>query len=239
MFSLPITRPTHRKTRSGAIFSPWVTNLGPPIHAPPEFDLAAHINAAHAEDADASPDLPDEDDAVLAAFQSDATMSTGNPQPPGETVVIPPLPVFDDPPVTIEAASKHQFHAREHSKKRRRAAAAKVHESSSPKRQLKAAAKRHRDAAVPLHTSAETLSALESTVDTEDILLIDDAAAAAGAAGASEPIVTDYSLEMEDVPVASTAFQGQRYKQSAADREPTPLEQLQEMGIDIVKWSGL
>ena len=176
---------------------------------------------------------------MLAAFQSDATMATGNPQPLEETVVIPPLPVFDDPPVTTEATSKHQFHAREHSKKRRRAAAVKLQESSSPKRQLKAAAKRHRDAAVPLHTSAETLSALESTVDTEDILLIDDAAAAAGAAGASEPIVTDYSLEMEDVPVASTAFQGQRYKQTAADREPTSLEQLQEMDIDIVKWSGL
>ena len=129
-------------------------------------------------------------------------------------IVIPPLPVFDDPPRNIDPISKHQFHARQHSKKRRRAAtaAAASEETVDGSRQLKASAKRHRDAAVPLHPDDDTLTALGSAAGSEDVLAQDDAAASASAANASNPIVTDYSLKMENVAAAGTAFQGRRYK---------------------------
>ena len=118
---------TASKTRSGAIFSPWITELGPPIYAPPDFDLAARVNAALDQDASTVHEQPDEDDAVLATFQADATMTPGHPQQPEEAVVIPPLPEFHDPPRTTDAASKHRFQAREHAKNRRRAAATALH----------------------------------------------------------------------------------------------------------------
>lgn len=234
------TNTTREKTRSGAIFSPWLTELGPPIRAPSDFDLSARIKAAMVEVPEQQ--LPDEDDGVLASFQGDATLSPGNPgnpSPPEAPKVIPPFPVFEDPSTTVQPISKHQYHAREHSKKRRRAAAAAQEEEADGNRQLKASAKRHRDAAVPLHADTDMLFALGTAAGTEDVIARDDAGAAASAAQASEPIVTDYSLKMENVPVASTAFQGRQYKQTAADREPKPLEKLWEMGLDIVEWNGL
>ena len=232
------TNATLHKTRSGATFSPWLTELGPPIRAPPDFDLAGCIKAALVEHTNVKLQPPDEDDGVLASFQKDATLTPENPPHLETPVIIPPLPVFEDPPATVQSTSKHQFHAREHSKKRRRAAAATAAEDVDGNRRLKASAKRHRDAAVPFHSDADMLSALGSAPSTEDVLGLDDAAAAASAANTSEPIVTDYSLKMENVAVASTAFQGRRYKQTAADREPKMLEQLRQQGIDIVEWNG-
>ncbi|PIL31790.1 hypothetical protein GSI_06494 [Ganoderma sinense ZZ0214-1] len=224
---------------SGTTFASWVTDVGPPIHAPPDFDLAACVNAAaEVELPDGMQEFLDEDDAVLAAFQGDTFMTAGSPQSLDDIVMIPPLPVFEDPPATIEVTSKHQLHAREHSKKRRRAAAAKHQEPSGTKRELKAAAKRHRNAAIPLHTPTDTLSALEHATDTDGMLAADDAATMANAANASHPIVTNFSLKMENVHVASTAFQGQRYRQTASDREPKPLGQLLEDGFDIIQWTG-
>ena len=193
------------------------------------------MNAALADNVVATQDLPDEDDPVLAAFQGDATMTPGNPQPPEVLVPIPPLPEWKDPPTRTEPTSKHRFHAKEHSKKRRRAAATTLHGPSGTKRPLKAAAKRHRDRAVPLHASADTLSAFEGVENTEDMLVEDDTRAAAAAKAAADPILTQYSLQMEDVPVASTAFQGQRYSQTEADRQPKTLAQLWEEGITIIQ----
>ncbi|KAI1784426.1 hypothetical protein LXA43DRAFT_1101416 [Ganoderma leucocontextum] len=235
-----IARLAFRKTRSGASFSPWVTDLGQPIHAPPDFDLAERVKAAlvDSDNAAATQELADEDDPILAMYKEDATMTPGDPQPPEETVVIPPLPQFEDPPATNDVISKHQFQAREHSKKRRRASASTHPGPSNAKRPLKAAAMRHRDAAVPLHTSTDTSTALETAANTEAMLVDDDVAAAAAASSDSKPIVTDYSLEMDDVPSATTAFQGQRYKQTAADRELKTLQKLRDEGINIIEWKG-
>ncbi len=231
------------KTRSGVAFSPWVTDLGLPIYAPLDFDLAERVNAALTDPSTGTTqEPPDDDDPLLAMFTSDATMNTGGPQPPEETIVIPPLPVFEDPPTTSDSISKHAYHTREHAKKRRRAAATGLHGISDAKPPLKAAALRHRDAAVPVITTADTSStttALANIPETTTTLLQDDLAAEAAAAAASEPIMTDFSLQMEDLPVASTAFQGQRYKQTAADREPKTLEKLREEGFAIVEWKGL
>lgn len=218
---------------------PWLTELGPPIYAPSDFDLTARIKAVLVEDADVTQRLADEDDGVLATPQEDPTVTLATPQPPKAPVAIPPLPVFEDAPTSVQHISKHQLHAREHSKKRRRAAAATaLEETTDGSRRLKASAKRHRDNAVPLQSDTDVLSALESVTGTQEVLALDDAATAAAAAHASDPIITDYSLKMENVAVASTAFQGRRYKQTAADREPKMLEQLRQQGIDIVEWNG-
>ena len=54
----------------------------------------------------------------------------------------------------------------------------------------------------------------------------------------SDPIQTEFSLAMEDVRVASTAFVGERCTQTADDVRPKVKEDFEPMGFDYVAWDG-
>ncbi len=201
------------QTRTGLGFSPWTADIGTPIHAPDDFDLEARIKAALSgdlenESLDASlpagaPDQPSLDAAQACdpdepALEDAESMDTSVPS---LDHLFDGFARVDDAPVSSSAesqsTSKKKAHSRKHARehwnnqRQRRVLPGVLGTSSKP---LKQAALKKLLAAVALHTNA----------DTEAAIARDDAAFPARPD--VTPIETDLSLDMNDVPVASSAF---------------------------------
>lgn len=240
----------HQQTRTGLGFSPWTSDIGPPIHAPDDFDLEARIKAVLRETEDGSPvgdslpvgdellhshhDSADPDEPVLAApadmaasplsldhlFDSFAKVdnpSAAHAAPAGS--------------VDVGSESKKTTHARKHNKEHRngqrdRRALTSLGLANSSKPLKKSALKK-----------LLTTVALQSDCDVEAALVRDDNAFPAQPD--VTPIETDLSLEMEDVPVASSAFVGRLIKQTPEDRARVDVDELRKQeGWGYKDWNG-
>ncbi|KAL1939367.1 hypothetical protein VTO73DRAFT_9923 [Trametes versicolor] len=135
---------------------------------------------------------------------------------------------FDD------TLTKEQYHAKKRSKARRRAARARTLSNAAgepgiTKRSVKEVALKRRSAAVTLSASIDIGPEVRRVLDADN--------ASSSAIGA-EPIPTNYSLAMEDVPVTKTAFTSTRKEATEEDRREYTKEELIARGFEYVPWDG-
>lgn len=249
---VPIQRPggaegLAAQTRSGAAFSPW-ESMGTPIVAPSTFVLEDQIKAATARQELAvlqgANDIDsDEEDIPLATILSNKRPAPlphtpasdevldAHSDTPAHSVPVAGPPTSSDFDDTL---TKEQYHAKKRSKARRRAARARTLSNAAgepgiTKRSVKEVALKRRSAAVTLSASIDIGPEVRRVLDADN--------ASSSAIGA-EPIPTNYSLAMEDVPVTKTAFTSTRKEATEEDRREYTKEELIARGFEYVPWDG-
>ncbi|KAH9845983.1 hypothetical protein C2E23DRAFT_745132, partial [Lenzites betulinus] len=217
------------QTRSGAAFSPWVCNVGVPLHAPNDFELDACVEtAAEAQKLaeDAFDTQREEDDLPLAYEVPASALATSSP-PLTATVVISTPSSAPSPASDIHAVcSKEKYHNKKRSKERRRAARSSARTEvlgNAPitGRPIKAVASKRLAAAGLLKMS------IPSEYDVKSALADDDSRTTSAN---SEPINTHFSLAMGDVPVTKSAYVGKYLPRSPEDAHRWTAKELEGKG---------
>ncbi|KAH9846597.1 hypothetical protein C2E23DRAFT_743690, partial [Lenzites betulinus] len=221
---------TCRQTRSGAAFSPWVCNVGVPLHAPNDFELDSRVEAAielQQVVEDAADAAREEDDLPLTYEVSECTPDMRDTPPTTTVVISTPSPPSPSTAETSVAGSKEKYHSKKRSKERRRAVRSSAHTAglgSAPitGRPVKAIARKRVAAAQALKISIPSEYDITSTLADDD--------ARTNVTG-PEPIKTDFSLDKEDVPIAKSAFVGKRLPPSPEDAYAWTAKELEAQGL--------
>ncbi|EIW56591.1 uncharacterized protein TRAVEDRAFT_49410 [Trametes versicolor FP-101664 SS1] len=149
------------------------------------------------------------------------------------SVSLAPVLAAPAPPPNASASEKAKYHNKHRSKARRREKRATLSSAlGTPgigKSSVKAVAAKRRSAAVTLTAGIALESDVVRTLHRDN-----------GSVTAKDalPIETRYSLAMEDVPVAKTAFIGQRYEATEADRAEVTKEDLLARKFRYIPWDG-
>ncbi|KAI0352180.1 hypothetical protein OH77DRAFT_824378 [Trametes cingulata] len=227
-----------RKTRSGAIFSPWGAQVGAPLHAPADFDLETNVRQAiEREDARRARGAEEEDD-ILQRDGDDQEL------PPPSTQALASLAILQNmtrsgPPSTPnggnDTRTKEKYHSANRTKKRRLAKQRAVSERAGA---TGIAKKTPKQAALKRLQAVEALAASAAS-DVDVALSLAADAASTSLAGAAPPIPTDYSLAMKDVPVAKTAYVAKRDISADVDKRIYTKEELLAQGFEYIPWNGV
>ena len=236
------------------MFSPWVSEIGLPIYASADFDLEEHYQAAHNRCEDAP---PDEDDTTVATPPPSPQVASATARM-DEVDALQPLCILPDsiglPPSSCRATppsqpqltasspahsapfqavnSKSKSKKSSHERRRAKRLAEATAEGRAGSKPLKAAAIKRWKNAAPMQCvtdgSDETGSVAEALARDNSTIR----------ATSGEPILTDMSLEMENVRIASSAFVGERLAQTAEDVRPMSREDWEARGHEYIAWDG-